>query len=975
MQRKKSLILTLVSVLLLSLCLPLPAAPIQTLVGPIYVYSAGDLNNVRNNLTAQYIQMADIDLSGSPWSDGTGWVPIGNDIAAFTGTYDGNGFNIANLTINQPGVSQQGLFGITVSTANVQLSNISLSNASVTGSSYVGGLVGNALGPVENCSVSGSFSGDSYVGGLVGRSQKPIKDCFAFANVQGTAKVGGLVGAHEYSTMTNCDSEGQVQAEEYAGGLIGHCMGSIVTSHSSADVSGLRYAGGLAGMTDNSEARVTRCGASGTVTSSLAADNESYAGGLIGWSGSPLFDSYALGDVIGAMSVGGLVGYQPSAPVARCIAEGNVTGQNYVGGLIGRIYSSNILGSRAYGAVTGKLFVGGLVGWQNPVTETSTISYCSAFGAVSGEHNVGGLIGENNGSIINCYAKGTVAGLSRTGGLTGSIGGLVQNSQAHGSVSARMQTGGLTGYSTAQSTIRSSHAFGSVDGYQFLGGLVGEANGPILCSSAAGAVTAQADGAMRDFNYVGGLVGISHSACTITSSFAQGAVAGNRYIGGLVGLSSGNIYASYALGNVTGESYIGGLCGQANGSNPIVKDISHCYSTGTVTGSGTNPIVGGLIGEMSKDVLVTSAYYDSTTSGQSDTGRGAPRTTAELVTGVPSTAVFYEWSADLWRFDPSNQYPWHLYNRPQRIPVERISGTNRYLTAVNVSQMGWPECQEGAKKVILAVGTNFPDSLAGVTLALQLNAPILLTGKDTLPPSTKAEIQRLGAEQVIILGGTGAVSEAVADDVRTIPGVSVRRIAGENRYDTARLIAMRSELNYDSIFLASGLDFPDALSAAAYAARRGQPILLTGKTALSDSVKLLLQAKPGIRNILVVGGPGAIADSVLTELSALGYGAERVFGTNRYETSLALAELLWLDESSEVFLATGTNFPDALAGGVLAAKGSGGVLLVRNTAVSVPDPVANFMGARAIRTGLILGGATAVSNELEMDLWQLLTVK
>ncbi len=973
--KRKTLILTLVAVLIFSLCLPLLSAPVEPLVSPIYVYTAEDLHNVRNNLSAQYIQMADIDLSGSPWSDGAGWIPIGDDIAAFTGTYDGNGFAIANLTIHQPGVSQMGLFGITVSSADVQLRNISLTNATVTGSSYVGGLVGNALGPIENCTVSGNFIGDFYVGGLVGRSQKPIKDSFAFADVRGTAKVGGLVGAHEYSVMTHCDSEGQVQAEEYAGGLIGYCQGSITRSYSSAEVSGLRYLGGLAGITDNNEARVTRCGASGTVTSSFIADNESFAGGLIGWSGSPLYDSYALGAVTGAMSVGGLVGYQPSAPVARCIAEGNVIGQNYVGGLIGRIYTSNIVDSRAYGAVNGKQYVGGLVGWQNPVTETSTISYCSAFGSVVGEHGVGGLVGENNGSVIGCFAQGAVAGLSRIGGLTGNAGGLVQNSKAQGSVSGRTQAGGLIGSSTAQSVIRSSHATGSVSGYQFLGGLVGEANGSIYCSSAAGTVTAEADGGLRDFNYVGGLVGASLSTCTITSSFAQGNVSGNHYIGGLVGSSRGDIWTSYALGNVSGQSYVGGLCGEASGANPINKEIYHCYAAGNVIGSGTTPIVGGLIGQMSKDVIVTNAYYDSTKSGQSDTGRGTPRTTAELVAGVPSSTIYYEWSPSIWRFDPITQYPWHQYNHPVRIPVERLFGANRYLTAVNVSQMGWSECQNEAKTVILAVGTNFPDSLAGVTLAFALNAPILLTSKDALPASTKSEIQRLGAKQVIILGGTGAVSKTVADDVSTIPGISVRRIAGENRYDTARLIAMRSELNYDSIFLASGLDFPDALSAAAYAARRGQPILLTGKTQLSNSVKLLLQAKPEIRNILVVGGPGAIADSVLAELAALGYGTERIYGANRYETSLALADLLWLNESSEIFLATGTNFPDALAGGVLAAKGSGGVLLVRNTAVSVPSTVIDFMRDHTIRTGLILGGASAVTHELEMDLWQLLTEK
>jgi putative cell wall-binding protein len=305
--------------------------------------------------------------------------------------------------------------------------------------------------------------------------------------------------------------------------------------------------------------------------------------------------------------------------------------------------------------------------------------------------------------------------------------------------------------------------------------------------------------------------------------------------------------------------------------------------------------------------------------------------------------------------------------------VERLAGSNRYSTAVSISQMGWPDCQGGSDTVILAVGSNFPDSLSGVTLAYKLDAPILLTAKDTLSAPARAEIERLQAKHVIILGGVGAVSNAVVSDLNSIAGIqTVSRIAGADRYQTAREIAMHTSLDYSAIYLASGLTFPDALSAAAYAAKQGRPIMLNGKTTLSGSVKTLLAAKPEIKLVVIVGGPGAIADSVIDELHALGTGltVQRISGSDRYETSLKLASYLWDEGGKDIFLATGANFPDALAGGVLAAKHSSCVLLVRSTAQSVPSAIATLMDELSIEGGLILGGTSAITATLEADLYQ-----
>ena len=170
-------------------------------------------------------------------------------------------------------------------------------------------------------------------------------------------------------------------------------------------------------------------------------------------------------------------------------------------------------------------------------------------------------------------------------------------------------------------------------------------------------------------------------------------------------------------------------------------------------------------------------------------------------------------------------------------PVPRIAGSNRYTTAVQVSQKGW----ETAGTVVLARGDSFPDSLAGIPLAYQLDAPILLTHSNRLPAETRAEILRLQADKVVILGGTGAISAAVEAELRAM-GLVVERIGGSNRFETAIQIAEKMG-SFDTAFLVSGLDFPDALSAASYAAQRGYPILLTGSGALNQATQNYIQSK------------------------------------------------------------------------------------------------------------------------------------
>lgn len=291
--------------------------------------------------------------------------------------------------------------------------------------------------------------------------------------------------------------------------------------------------------------------------------------------------------------------------------------------------------------------------------------------------------------------------------------------------------------------------------------------------------------------------------------------------------------------------------------------------------------------------------------------------------------------------------------------VFRLFGINRYQTAVEISQTGWPE-ESG--HIILARGDDYADALAGVPLAYRLNSPILLTSNSRLDASAANEIQRLKANQAIILGGYDAISAQLELDIEGL-GLQVKRIAGENRYETAVKIADEMSthgVTFDTAFIAVSTDFADALSASSYAARKGNPIFMTRKESLPESTSRAL-ADMGIKNTIVVGGTSAISPGVFDNLP----NPKRISGNNRYATSVALAEEFLPQHMKEIFLATGLDFPDAIAGAVLAAKRNSGVLLVQGNSVEPNQEVQEFISSKGINGAFILGGNEAVSAYIE----------
>lgn len=293
----------------------------------------------------------------------------------------------------------------------------------------------------------------------------------------------------------------------------------------------------------------------------------------------------------------------------------------------------------------------------------------------------------------------------------------------------------------------------------------------------------------------------------------------------------------------------------------------------------------------------------------------------------------------------------------------RLQGTSRIDTAVAISKQGWAN---GSESVVLAYSKGYADALAGVPLASALDAPILLTGSgSTIETSVLNEIRRLGAKKVYILGGTLVISDSIANSLSA--NYTVTRIAGSNRYETA--VAIAKELrnitgkDFTTLYFASAVNFPDALSISPVAAIQGNPVLYAPATGALDSSTAAYIKALGCNSAVIVGGTLAISDNAKNSILANGVtSVTRLYGTSRYDTSLKINNTYSsLFTGSGISISTGKDFPDALAGGALSAKLKLPVILI-DSGVTVSG-LKDYISNRGYRTAYIYGGPLAVAND------------
>ena len=259
--------------------------------------------------------------------------------------------------------------------------------------------------------------------------------------------------------------------------------------------------------------------------------------------------------------------------------------------------------------------------------------------------------------------------------------------------------------------------------------------------------------------------------------------------------------------------------------------------------------------------------------------------------------------------------------------VERWSGTNRFDTAANAALEVYPD---GADVVYVATGRAFPDALTATAPAGNEDGPVLLTESDRLPLDTIRALEALAPGDIVLVGGSGSVSDSVQTQLEGYTDGAVTRLSGTDRYATAAKLSERFT-SPDTVYVATGLDYPDALAAGARAGAEGAPVLLVRQDGIPGSTRQALTSlSPG--NIVLVGGTGSVSEDVRTALGEFTDGTvTRVSGADRYDTAVALSQSLTSSEFG--FVATGQDWPDALGAAALAGHLNSPVLLTRATAL------------------------------------------
>ncbi|MFE5410550.1 cell wall-binding repeat-containing protein [Microbacterium sp. NPDC056569] len=297
--------------------------------------------------------------------------------------------------------------------------------------------------------------------------------------------------------------------------------------------------------------------------------------------------------------------------------------------------------------------------------------------------------------------------------------------------------------------------------------------------------------------------------------------------------------------------------------------------------------------------------------------------------------------------------------------VLRIAGADRFQTAARISERQFP-AGGPVPVVYITDGMKFPDALAGGAAARAEGGPILLVANrldGDIPLATALELERLQPERIVVLGDTNSVTAATINNLRGYTSTDeVTTIGGVNRFETAALISERTfDPGVPRVFVADGYNYPDALAAAAVAARDGVPILITPRDALDPYTAAELD-RLDPEEIVVLGGAPSISSSTFGAISQYGP-TRRIAGADRFETAVEISREFFPDGADRVYLTNGRNFPDALAAGPAAGLAGAPILLTEPG--SVPAVVLEEIERLGVAQIHVLGDPNAVSLAAE----------
>jgi PKD repeat protein len=404
---------------------------------PYVVTNVTQLQAIEQNLSATYALGDDIDAAATTDWNG-GFDPVGTSGTPFTGTFDGQGHTIANLTVDRASENYVGLFGHSEGT----ISNVSLVESSIIGNDRTGGLVGESAGAVSNASANGTVDGSYFTGGLVGYTTGSVTASSAAGTVDGFDHTGGLVGWTTDSGSVSASTAAATVSAITAGGLVGYHDGSVTTSSASGTVAGTRYDGSYAGGLVGSN--------SGTVTTSYATGNVTgyTSGGLAGYASSfsSTTDSYWDTETSGRDTA---VGEGADVRYSAGITTENMTGSRGVTNMPGLVSASTWLATGGYPqhrwAVDSlDLTVGSPleVGRTTPATVTLSLrdgSTVAATTVATYTSNETGVVTVADDGTVTGVAPGTVT-VNATQGATDTAGVAVEDTTAPTPCAGRNRT-------------------------------------------------------------------------------------------------------------------------------------------------------------------------------------------------------------------------------------------------------------------------------------------------------------------------------------------------------------------------------------------------------------------------------------------------------------------------------------------------------------------------------------------------------
>lgn len=303
----------------------------------------------------------------------------------------------------------------------------------------------------------------------------------------------------------------------------------------------------------------------------------------------------------------------------------------------------------------------------------------------------------------------------------------------------------------------------------------------------------------------------------------------------------------------------------------------------------------------------------------------------------------------------------------EAVSTSRIAGPDRFATSVEISR----QTPSPGDVVYLASGLSFPDALAAGPVAAAEGGHLLLTRPDAVDATVMGRIAELAPSEIVLVGSAATVRESVrAQLASAFPGTRIERIGGADRVSTSLLLLERLAQSGDvsEIWVVSGWNFPDALVAASVAGATGGAIVLDWHGTDAASVRAwgdrIEPYVDGMPVSIAGGGPSvSVADEVLLrELGAVD--VVRHAGTDRYDTARLINDAYPLDPSVDsMLLATGENFPDALAGAVHAAVT--GMPLYLSPSLCHPT-ITPMLAAEAEERGIYaamgLGSAASISD-------------